>query len=178
MFSFLYLKGTKEKKMKTSARFENAIRKLYTAFHNDSLHPEYCHRCAVGNILDNVDSWQHLTDFHGSTKLNYVGLVNQKFGKRFGGYTPYELLQIEATFLKACGYALPLKPHSSRPENPQDRDVLFTGLSAVIGYLCNLDGIPNVMEYTTIFRPSHYKKSKSNEGTAQTLYRELCESVQ
>jgi len=138
--------------MMTTARFENAIAKLYAAFNNNTLHPEYCHRCAVGNILNNVDSWQHLTDRHGSGKLNYVGLVNQNFGKRFAGYTPQELLKIEITFLKACGYDLPLKPGSARPENPQDTDLLFIGLSAVIALLCTLDQIANVMDYTAAFK--------------------------
>ena len=138
--------------METTARFENAINKLYAAFNNDTLHPEYCHKCAVGNILDNVDSWQHLTDHHGSGKLNYVGLVNQNFGKRFAGYSPLELLKIEITFLNACGYQLPLKPDSVRPRNPKNKDLLFTGLSEVIAFLCSLDGIQNVMDYQVIFK--------------------------
>ncbi len=137
--------------MKTTPRFENAITKLYTAFQDNTLHPEYCHRCAVGNILNNIDSWQHLTDRHGSGKLNYVGLVNQHFGKRFGGYTPFELLTIESTFLKACGYELPLVPNSKRPANPKDPQVLFKGLLEVIAYLCKLDQIPNVMEHQNTF---------------------------
>lgn len=137
--------------MKTTARFENAIAKLYQAFNNNTLHPEYCHRCAVGNILDNIDSWQHLTDRHGSGKLNYVGLVNQNFGKRFAGYTALELLEIECVFLKACGYSLPLIPGSKRPENSEDKNMLFHGLCAVITYLCELDNIANVMEYKQLF---------------------------
>jgi len=137
--------------MMSTARFENAIQKLYAAFNNNTLHPEYCHRCAVGNILDNIDSWQHLTDRHGSGKLNYVGLVNQNFGKRFAGYTPLELLEIEITFLKSCGYELPLRPQSKKPKNAQDPNILFQGLCAVIIYLCNLDGIPNVFQYTDAF---------------------------
>lgn len=141
--------------MQTTARFENAIHKLYNAFNDNTLHPEYCHRCAVGNILDNIDSWQHLTDRHGSGKLNYVGLVNQNFGKRFAGYTPQELLQIEITFLNACGYDLPLKPGSQRPEHPQNKEVLFQGLEAVINFLSALDSIPNVMEYTQLFASCH-----------------------
>jgi len=145
--------------MKTTARFENAIHKLYDAFNNDTLHPEYCHRCAVGNMLDNVDSWRHLTNRHGSLELNYVGIVNQKFGKRFGGYTPLELLNIEATFLKACGFALPIIPNSKRPENPTNKDLLFQGLAAVISYLCALDSIPNVMEYTQVFEAALPKRS-------------------
>ena len=82
----------------TTTRFDNAIKKLYTAFHNNTLNPKCCKQCAVGNILDHSDAWKHLSDNHGSLKLNYVGLVNQKFGKRFGGYTPLELLQLKQLF--------------------------------------------------------------------------------
>lgn len=148
---FRTLLGLKKKIMKTSLRFENAILKLYTAFQGKSLHPEYCDRCAVGNIVDNIDSWQHLTDHHGSGKLNYVGRVNQNFGKRFAGYTPLELLEIEIIFLQACGYQLPLKPGSQRPKNPRDQQVLFSGMCAVISFLCERDGIPNVMDYKRAF---------------------------
>lgn len=137
--------------MKTTPRFEKAIKKLYNAFHNDELHPECCKQCAVGNILDRTDSWKHFSDVHGATKLNYVGLVNQKFGKRFNGYSPHELLQIEAIFLKACGYQLPLHHNNIRPENPTDKHLLFKGLSAVIEFLCKLDGVSNVMDYSKLF---------------------------
>jgi len=137
--------------MNTSIRLENAIQKLYTAFHNDTLHPEYCHSCAVGNIMEQKDAWQHLTDAHGSLQLNYVGRVHQSFGRRFQGYTPMELLQIEAAFLKACGYTLPLQRGSKRPENPKDKDLLFDGLSAVVRYLCDLDQIPDIMDCSALF---------------------------
>ena len=146
--------------MITTKRFEQAIRKLYEAFHNDELYPECCKQCAVGNILDKTDSWKHFSDFHGSTKLNYVGLVNQNFGKRFNGYTPLELLQVEKLFLEACGYILPLNHQNIKPENPTDKDVLFKGLSAVIAYLCELDGIKNVMDYSRLFEVN--KESAAN----------------
>ncbi|MBD0832418.1 Na(+)-translocating NADH-quinone reductase subunit F [Aestuariibaculum sediminum] len=138
--------------MKTlNTRLDNAIKKLYTAFHNNTLHPECCKQCAVGNILDNSDSWKHFSDEHGSTKLNYVGRVNEAFGKRFNGYTPSELLQIEVTFLKACGYQLPIHYKNTKPDTPTDKDVLFNGLQAVIEFLCKLDNNLNVMDYTKIF---------------------------
>jgi len=137
--------------MNISIRLENAIQKLYTAFHNNTLHPEYCHSCAVGNIMEQKEAWQHLTDVHGSLQLNYVGRVHQNFGRKFQGYTPMELLQIEAIFLKACGYVLPLKKGSARPHNPKDRDILFNGLSAVVRYLCDLDQISDVMDCSALF---------------------------
>ena len=143
--------------MKTSARFDNAIEKLYKAFHNHTLNPEDYKQCAVGNILDNTDSWKHLSDHHGSLQLNYIGLVNQKFGKRFNGYSPLEILQIEATFLKACGYELPLHHKNTKPNNPRDKECLFNGLSEVIKYLCELDNIENIMDYSKLFETIMYK---------------------
>ena len=138
--------------MKTTKRLDLAIQKLYTAFQNNSLHPECCQQCAVGNILDNNDSWKHLSDEHGSTKLNYVGLVNQNLGKRFNGYSPIELLQIEVEFLKACGYKVPLYHKNRKPKNPTDKDVLFIGLTAVITFLCKLDHLPDVMDCSELFQ--------------------------
>ena len=132
--------------MKTTARLDSAIKKLYTAFHNNSLNPECCKQCAVGNILDNRDFWKHLSDAHGSLTLNYVGIVNQKLGKRFKGYTPLELLHIEQAFLKGCGYQLPLHHRNVKPDNPKNPDNLFKGLSEVIKVLCQLDNLPNIMD--------------------------------
>lgn len=137
--------------MKTPQRLENALQKLYNAFHDGTLHPECCKQCAVGNILDHSDGWKHLSDFYGSTVLNYVGMVNQNFGRRFNGYTPLELLQIEVEFLKGCGYELPLGRSKNKPQNPTDMEVLFNGLCKVIEFLCQLDGIENVMDYSKLF---------------------------
>ncbi|MBJ6366513.1 Na(+)-translocating NADH-quinone reductase subunit F [Snuella sedimenti] len=146
--------------MKTSIRLEQAVQKLYVAFHNNALNPECCKQCAVGNILDNTESWKHLSDRHGSLKLNYVGMVNQNLGRKFNGYTPQELLHIEAIFLKNCGYSIPLHYRGTRPNNPEDKDLLFKGLCAVIAYLCELDGISNVMDYTKLFE-THVKRQNT-----------------
>lgn len=137
--------------MKTNNRFDAAIEKLYLAFHNNTLNPECCKQCAVGNILNNTESWKYLSDKHGSVELNYVGKVHQNLGRKFNGYTPLQLLTIEATFLKACGYNIPLHYKNDKPENPTDKDILFKGLCAVINYLCRLDGIKNVMDYSKLF---------------------------
>lgn len=137
--------------MTLSPRLEMALSKLYNAFHNNELHPEYCTKCAVGNICDNLEFWHNFTDLHGSTKLNYVGLVNQKFGKRFYGYTPLELLQIEAAFLQGCGYTLPMNTKNKKPLNPRDKSVLFNGLCETVAYLCKLDGLQNVMDLQKLF---------------------------
>ncbi|TBN05505.1 Na(+)-translocating NADH-quinone reductase subunit F [Hyunsoonleella flava] len=143
--------------MKTTQRLESAIEKLYTAFHNNTLNPECCQQCAVGNILDNKDSWKYLSDSHGSLVLNYVGSVHQNLGRKFNGYSPLELLQIEQTFLNACGFQTPLHHQNKKPENPTDKDILFNGLCAVIRFLCELDGINNVMDYTKLFEVENDK---------------------
>lgn len=138
--------------MNTTLRFENAIKKLYTAFHNGTLHPECCKQCAVGNILDGTDSWKHLSDYHGSLQLNYVGKVHQNLGRKFNGYSPQELLHIEALFLEGCGYSLPLNRFKGKkPKNSFDKNSQFNGLQKVITYLCELDNIPNIMDYSALF---------------------------
>jgi len=137
--------------MKTPERLEQAITKLYVAFHNGTLNPEYCKSCAVGNICDNTDYWNYLTESHGSLELSYIGKLNENFGRRVYGYSPKELLQIEIVFLKGCGFSVPLTLKSKRPENPKDKDLLFHGLNATIAFLCKLDNIPNVMDYSKLF---------------------------
>lgn len=136
--------------MTTSIRFDSAIKKLYSAFHNNTLNPDDCKQCAVGNIVDNKDFWKHLTDQHGSVKLNYVGLVNEKLGRRFSGYSPIELLKIENAFLKGCGYELTSQRRLYKPEVINNH-TLFDGLCEVVSLLCYLDGIEDVMDCSTLF---------------------------
>ncbi|MDO6758637.1 Na(+)-translocating NADH-quinone reductase subunit F [Tamlana sp. 2_MG-2023] len=137
--------------MKTTLRFDLAINKLYKAFHNNTLNPECCKQCAVGNILDQTDGWKHLSDHHGSLQLNYVGKVHQSLNRKFNGYTPSQLLQIEHTFLEACGFKTPLHHTNRKPKNISDKAILFQGLYAVVTLLCGLDKIQNVMDYTKLF---------------------------
>lgn len=137
--------------MKTSSRLERAISKLYTAFHSDSLNPECCKSCAVGNILDNTETWKHLTEGHGTLKLTYVGRVNEALGRKINGYTPAELLQIEAAFLKGCGYALPLSHKTNKLVDRNSKEVMFNGMCEAVAVLCRLDGVSNVMDYSRLF---------------------------
>jgi|SRR5690606_12640240 len=131
--------------MKASNRLNQAVQKLYLAFTEDNLHPECCKQCAVGTILDNTDSWKHLSDDHGSLKLNYVGQVNEAFGKRFNGYKPSELLLIEQTFLKGCGFKVPLHFKNLKPQDAPDKILLFQGFCDVVALLCQLDNCPNIL---------------------------------
>jgi len=137
--------------MKTSKRLEQALIKLYNAFHNNRLNPEDCTACAVGNILDNHDSWKHLSNEHGSLQLSYVGNVHQKLGRKFNGYSPQEILQIEKVFLESCGFKTPLCHYNQKPTNPTSKEILFDGLSAVVSLLCEFDDIANVMDFSKLF---------------------------
>jgi hypothetical protein len=130
---------------------EQAIQKLYTAFHSGHLNPDCSMQCAVGNICDNRDYWKHFTDFHGSVQLNYVGKVNEAFGKKFNGYSPFELLKIETKFLEGCGYLLPIDRKSKNAGITIDKEVLFQGLSKVVSFLCELDGVQDVMDCSKLF---------------------------
>ena len=154
--------------MKTSIRFENAITKLYNAFQNDTLNPEDCRQCAIGTILDNNDSWKHMTDIHGSVRLNYVGLVHQNLGRKFNGYTPLELLKIEASFLNGCGYRL--GKHFCHKPDYMDKVILFNGFCEVVKTLCQLDHIHNVMNHSQLF---NHLVNQLRNMTSQVL--ERCE---
>ncbi|KJD35831.1 Na(+)-translocating NADH-quinone reductase subunit F [Tamlana sedimentorum] len=147
--------------MQNVSRLENAVQKLYIAFNSNSLNPECCKQCAVGNILDNTDNWKHFSDVHGSINLNYIGRVNQLMGKRFNGYSPEQILKIETTFLKACGYQLPFNHKSLKPENATDKDTLFIGLCEVIKLLCDFEGVDDVLNYTKLFTHNNEKTPKS-----------------
>jgi hypothetical protein len=137
--------------MKTTKRLEQALIKLYNAYHNNRLNPEDCTACAVGNILDNFDSWKHLSDAHGSLELSYVGKVHQNLGRKFNGYSPKELLQIEKVFLESCGFKTPLCHYNPKPQNPTSQEVLFDGLCTVVALLCELDDIPYLLDYSKLF---------------------------
>jgi len=137
--------------MKTSKRLEHAVTKLYNAFHAGELNPDCCMHCAVGNICDNTDTWKLLTISHGSLQLSYIGALNQNFGRKVFGYTPLELLQIEAEFLKGCGYTLPISKSSYKPQNPKDKNLQFNGLCLAVKLLCKLDNVPNIMGYSKLF---------------------------
>ncbi|NND52275.1 MAG: Na(+)-translocating NADH-quinone reductase subunit F [Flavobacteriaceae bacterium] len=153
--------------MKFPARLENAINKLYVAFHNEALIPECPNRCAVGNVCDNRDFWRHFTDDHGSAQLNYVGKVNEVFGKRYFGYSPSQLLKLERKFLMGCRFTIPLNPRKNVPEKSVSKEVLFDGLCAAVSYLCSLDDVPDVMNYRQLFA---FKSESTSKDRPEIAY--------
>lgn len=131
--------------MNLPIRLENAITKLYTAFHNNELLAMDCSACAVGNICDNDASWVLLDTFASSKHFAPWYIANQENTElalsviKKSGYLPEQLQKVEMLFLEACNF---------RDGNKQEQ---FKGLCAVVEYLCELDNIPNVMDYTKLF---------------------------
>jgi hypothetical protein len=138
-------------KTETTPRFNNAITKLYDAFHNGTLNAFHCKRCAVGSIVGGskwTENW--FTDTSG-------GFLRQKFRNKrpifevvATGYSIKELAQLELVFLNEFDL-------EAGKRNGNDKENQFKGLCAVVEYLCELDGIPNVMDYTCLFETENEK---------------------
>ena len=77
-----------------------------------------------------------------------------------------ELLQIEAVFLKGCGYSGAIDRTCSKPSNPTNKDILFNGLCAVVTFLCKLDNIPDVLDYSKLFG---YENTKHKRQLARAM---------
>ena len=131
---------------KTTERFDRAVKKLYTAFHEGTLNAGNCKHCAVGNIIGHGNWW-------GGSGLRYIELgkpARKKIDLCDGdpnksGYSLEELAKIEYLFI--IGHA---KNYSSYLYG-LDKEDQFNGLCAVVEYLAELDGIPNPMDYTKLF---------------------------
>lgn len=130
--------------MKTTERFEKAVSKLYTAFHKGELDAMDCSACAVGNIVGHSD-WDGWA--FNRIGARFIGLEEPKvFSFRYptdSDYTSEELKIIEYVFLKEWDNA--------KSANGKDKEIQFKGLCAVVEYLCELDNIPNVMDYSSLF---------------------------
>ncbi|MES2240454.1 MAG: Na(+)-translocating NADH-quinone reductase subunit F [Bacteroidota bacterium] len=132
--------------MKTTKRFDEAVSKLYTAFHEGTLNAMDCKACAVGNMCDNTREWAY-NNFKTNT-----------------GYSALELKNIEGIFMNGAkpnytGYFdfddafVGIGAHGWSAEfvNSKNKDLVFFALCKVIEYLCELDNIPNVMDYAKLF---------------------------
>lgn len=127
--------------MKTTPRFENAVTKLYKAFHEGRLRKGFCHMCAVGNMVGGRTEWYNyiIGKERGDECLKY----KDKEGKQEGlyqinstGYSLSEINKIEKLF---------------ETNTTKDMQGMFKGLCAVVEYLCELDNIPNVMSFQSLF---------------------------
>lgn len=138
--------------MKLPIRLENAITKLYTAFHDNRLDALDCEMCAVGNICgggnwDTNPLFARMTIFKTYIRQNMSDEEIQEGIKEIKstGYSAEELAKVELIFLDACG----------RMKGTKEQQ--FKGLCAVVEYLCELDNIPNVMDYTKLFETENDK---------------------
>lgn len=137
--------------MKTTKRFEAAVSKLYTAFHNGTLNSNDCTMCAVGNICNKNPIWSFLVSHHGSGIVNNnksnAGLIIAEMAIKHTGYSPEEIVTIEKVFLEGTDFS----NKAYLPLFIETKEEQFQGLCDVIEYLCKLDNIPNVMDYTKLF---------------------------
>ncbi len=124
--------------MKTTKRFDNTVMKLYKAFHNGYLKFEFSCACAVGNICNNSMTWRGAINYYGALNLDgYKGKTKKCIDQT--GYSVYELATIEQIFMfEAFGLE-------------EEKEKQYQGLCKVIEYLCELDGLENVMDYTSLF---------------------------
>lgn len=135
--------------MKTTKRFDNAIKKLYTAFHEGTLDAMDCEHCAVGNIVGHGDWHMHFCngiEIGNKPRKIYCGLYLAPKSK---DYNKKELERLEFVFL--CEWA------KAESNNGFDKDIQFKGLCAVVKYLAELDNIPNPMDYTKLFEIENNK---------------------
>lgn len=138
--------------MKTTERFETAVKALYTAFHNNELNAFDCSACAVGNI---VGHGQWVTTA-GSYKPKTIYFPHH-FATRTGGYTPTELGKVEWLFLQPFKEILLSNDMKNAGRN---KDAQFKGLCEVVKYLAELDNIPNPMDYSALFETNKQGEAK------------------
>lgn len=131
--------------MKTTKRFENAVMKLYNAFHENRLNAMDCTACAVGNLVGH-GNWFGCRfedeDINNPT-VDKKTLHFFDFAVNKSGYSEKELSELEYIFLKEW--------EKSKTIDGRNKDVQFKGLCAVVEYLAELDNIPNPMDYTKLF---------------------------
>ena len=121
--------------LKTTKRFDEAVKKLYNAFHENRLNAMDPCACAVGNLCDNSSGWC----------LNYA--TNEA---KNTGYSVKELTNVENIFM----YGKQWTPYDI---NSKNKELVFEALCAVIEYLCQLDNIPNIMDYKKLFETEENK---------------------
>lgn len=129
----------------TSNRFNNAVTKLYNAFHNGELISMDCAKCAVGSIVGG-SGWSTLTwrfiDFPQHDLEDIPNILKT-------GYSAKELREVERIFM--FGYSTQKTYGSGVYRTKETKEDQFIGLCHVVEYLCELEGIPNVMDYTKLF---------------------------
>lgn len=147
--------------MEHSNRFKQAVTKLYNAFHSGELNAFDCEKCAVGNICNGRKEWAQSSSVF-FIKSEYKGECKTVIDRT--GYSAIELFKIERLFMhgklvgdnlkqKRSKYSDLISSHSAYFECNYEKlkEQQFYGLLAVIEYLCELECIPNIMDYSKLF---------------------------
>lgn len=137
-------------------RFNNAVTKLYTAFHEGTLDAMDCKHCCIGNLCGG-DQWVtfQLSGFGKENRIN-TNFVNNT------NYSRQELATIEALFI--FGVKDPITEtelfsnsiakyqiENGQNTKEEQKELQFKGLCAVIEYLAELDNIPNPFNFDNLF---------------------------
>jgi len=136
--------------MKKTKRFNQAVMVLYNAFHENRLDAFSCKACVVGNMIKGSKIWR-MNNVIGIEKgLSPVKAEGRYYSPPFHkDYSEQELLNIEAVFLTEWS--------KEKSYDGTNKEIQFKGLCAVVEYLCELDGIKNVLDYTKIFETENDK---------------------
>ena len=133
--------------MKTTKRFDEAVKKLYISFHNGTLNAMDCSACAVGNICNGDSNWKNnMDDYRILEELTDFDKLNDIKNYFDSGYSAKELANIESIFM--FGFDVKQESFYFIERYPHDN---YTAMISVIEYLCELDNIPNIMDYTKLF---------------------------
>lgn len=121
-------------------RFNNAVTKLYTAFHEGTLDYGLCQKCAVGTILGH-GTWLFNSPSTIWARMKGRELTDMTLRNNNSGYNLKELVKVEKVFILAF----------KNSKNPSNKESQFKGLCAVIEYLAKLDNIPNPFNFDNLF---------------------------
>lgn len=149
--------------MNITKRFDEAVNKLYTAYHNNTLNAMDCQHCAVGNLCNNDVSWAGGRTAPGRVGGSVIYWDRYK-PQNFINPTQYtfeELIDIERAFLfgnSKKGELIKFRNIISNNDvtshqntKQKQKELQFQGLCAVIEYLANLDNIPNPFNFDNLF---------------------------
>jgi len=126
-------------------RFTDAVTKLYNAFHDGTLEYGDCQKCAVGNIVGHGEWYFNCpSDLFKGKEIKEDQF---EISLNESGYSVKELATVEKKFIMAF----------SENNDSENRLTQFNGLCAVVEYLCELDNIPNIMDYTSLFETENDK---------------------
>ncbi len=147
------------KNLKAPERFENAVTKLYEAYHNGNLQKANCSCCAVGNLLNGYIGWYEIF-CDGRIRIKKESLYKEEIEKiEITGYSWREMAMVEKLFELNTIYdhfkhgvgRVYLSDEYVNITPEQYKQDQFKGLEAVVIYLCKLDNLPNIMDYTSLF---------------------------